>query len=190
MARDRELAETVPRPVGGTFTQLAGESAHYIVWGLHRRDANGYYNTAALLSPDAKLVGKYRKVHINKYESAMGWTHGQKFQVWPCSVNGIPFNLGVIICFDREVPESARCLAVFGTGIIAIPQATSCTSDIPMHRDQLRVRAYENEVNIAMANWAGPKFKGHSMTIEADGSLVELGGKEEQILLTAFDMSA
>ena len=71
-----------------------------------------------------------------------------------------------------------------------MPQATSCTCDIPIHRDQLRVRAYENEVNIAMANWAGPEFKGHSMTIEADGSLVELGGKEEQIILTVFDMAA
>ena len=37
----------------------------------------------------------------------MGWTNGQEFQVWPCSVNGIPFNLGLMICFDREVPESA-----------------------------------------------------------------------------------
>ena len=51
------------------------------------------------------------------------------------------------------------------------------------------MRAFENEVYIAMANWGGPRFKGHSMMIEAKGNVVELGGKEEQILLTAFDMS-
>ncbi len=56
-------------------------------------------------------------------------------------------------------------------------------------RDQLRVRAYENGVYIAMANWAGPRFKGHSMTIEADGTLMELGGKDEQILQAVFDMA-
>jgi predicted amidohydrolase len=51
------------------------------------------------------------------------------------------------------------------------------------------VRAYENEVCIAMANWAGPTFKGHSMTINADGTLFQLGGQDEQIMLATFDMS-
>ena len=94
-----------------------------------------------------------------------------------------------MICYDREVPEAARCLAMLGADLIAIPQATSCTCNIPIHRDQLRVRAYENEVWIAMANFAGPDFKGHSMTIQADGTLIELGGQDEQILAAALDVN-
>ena len=189
LERDRQLAETVPGPSVNHFAKLAGELGVYIIWGLHERDADGYYNTAVLLSPEGKVIGKYRKVHINKYESRKGFTNGNRFQVWPCVINGIPFNLGLMICYDREVPEAARCLTLLGADIIAVPQATSCTCDKPIHRDQLRVRAFENEVYIAMANWAGPRFKGHSMTIEPTGNVVELGGREEQILLTAFDMS-
>ena len=142
----------------------------YIVWGLHERSGDKYYNAAVLLSPKGEILGTYHKVHINKYESNMGWTNGDRFQVWPCEIDGVSFNLGIMICFDREVPEAARCLAVLGADIIAIPQATGCTCDVPIHRDQLRVRAYENEVFIAMANWAGPEFKGHSMIIDADGT--------------------
>ena len=186
---DRTLAETVPGPSVNHFAELARELRAYIVWGLHEREDDRYYNAAALLSPDGKLIGKYRKVHINKYEDGMKWTNGDRFFVWPCEVRGIPFNLGLMICYDREVPEAARCLTMLGADLIAIPQATSCTCNIPIHRDQLRVRAYENEVWIAMANFAGPDFKGHSMTIQADGTLIELGGQDEQILVAALDVN-
>lgn len=186
---DRKLAETVPGPSVEHFSRLARELGVYIIWGLHERDGDRYHNTAVLLSREGKLLGKYRKVHINKYEAAMGWTNGDQFFVWPCEVNGLTFNVGIMICFDREVPEAARCLTVLGADIIAIPQATGCTCNIPIHRDQLRVRAYENEVFIAMANWAGPRFRGHSMTINADGTLIELGGKDEQILAATFDLA-
>jgi N-carbamoylputrescine amidase len=190
LAQSRELAETVPGPSVNHFARLAAELKVYIVWGLHERRESRYYNAAVLLSPKGEVLGTYRKVHINKYESNMGWTNGDRFQVWPCEIDGVPFNLGIMICFDREVPEAARCLAVLGADIIAIPQATSCTCDVPIHRDQLRVRAYENEVYIAMANWAGPVFKGHSMIINAGGEVIRLGGRDEEILEAVFDMGA
>lgn len=189
-AAQRKLAEPVPGPSVMHFARLAKDLHTYIVWGLHERGGESYHNTAVLLSPGGEIVGKYRKVHINKYESPMGWTNGDRFHVWPCVVDGVEFHLGMMICFDREVPEAARCLAVLGADVIAVPQATSCTCDIPIHRDQLRVRAYENEVCIAMANWGGPKFKGHGMLIDPQGVAVEIGGKDEAILSTAFDLGA
>jgi 5-aminopentanamidase len=190
LARCRELAESVPGPSVDHFARLAAELKVYIVWGLHERQGNRYYNAAVLLSPKGEILGTYRKVHINKYERNMGWTNGDHFQVWPCEIDGVSFNLGIMICFDREVPEAARCLAVLGADIIAIPQATGCTCEIPIHRDQLRVRGYENEVYIAMANWAGPVFKGHSMIISPGGEVIRLGGREEEILDAVFDMDA
>jgi predicted amidohydrolase len=190
LARIRELAEPVPGPSVDHFARLAAELKVYIVWGLHERQGSKYYNAAVLLSPKGEILGTYRKVHINKYESNMGWTNGDRFQVWPCEIDGVSFNLGIMICFDREVPEAARCLTVLGADIIAIPQATGCTCEIPIHRDQLRVRAYENEVYIAMANWAGPVFKGHSMIISPGGEVIRLGGRQEEILTAAFDMNA
>jgi predicted amidohydrolase len=189
LEQTRALAETVPGPSVNHFAALARELGVYIIWGLHERRGERYYNSAVLLSPAGELMGTYSKVHINKYENQMGWTNGDKFTVWPCRVRDIAFNLGIMICFDREVPEAARCLTVLGADIIAIPQATGCTCDIPVHRDQLRIRAYENEVYIAMANFAGPVFKGHSMIIAPSAEVIKLGGKGEEILFAVLDMA-
>jgi predicted amidohydrolase len=184
------LAETVPGPSVDHFAALAAELKAYIVWTLPERRGGEYYNSAVLLSPGGTVMGTYSKVHINKYEAHAGWTNGKRYFVWPCRVQGTTFNLGIMICFDREVPEAARCLTVLGADLIAIPQAAYCTCDIPIHRDQLRVRAYENEVYLAMANWAGPEFKGHSMIVDPCGEIMRIGGREEEILSATLDMRA
>jgi len=190
LTTSRELAETVPGPSVEHFAALAAELHVYIVWGLHERREGKFYNSAVLLSPTGNVLGTYSKVHINKYEQHMGWTNGDRFLVWPCRVRDIEFNLGIMICFDREVPEAARCLTVLGADVIVVPQATSCTCDLPIHREQLRVRAYENEVYLAMANWAGPVFKGYSMIIEPGGEVMQLGSEREEILADVLDMDA
>ena len=190
LAATREMAETVPGPSVNHFAALAAELHVYIVWTLHERRGSDFYNSAVLLSPGGEFLGTYSKVHINKYERQMGWTNGDRFYVWPCKAGETSFNLGIMICYDREVPEAARCLAMLGADVIVVPQATDCTCEIPIHRDLLRLRAYENEVYLAMANWAGPKFKGHSMMIGPDGEVMKMGGREEEILITDLDMNA
>lgn len=190
LAETQAMAETVPGPSVNHFAALAAELKTYIVWTLPERRSGRYYNSAVLLSPRGQVVGSYSKVHINKYEGHAGWTNGERFFVWPCEVQGTTFNLGIMICFDREVPEAARCLAMLGADLIVIPQAAYCTCDIPIHRDQLRIRAYENEVYLAMTNWAGPVFKGHSMIIDPCGEIMRIGGCEEEILTATLDMNA
>lgn len=190
LAETQQLAETVPGPSVNHFAALAAELRAYIVWCLAERRGDCYYNSAVLLSPGGEVLGTYSKVHINKYEQHVGWTNGERFQVWPCKVGDASFNLGIMICYDREVPEAARCLTLLGADVIVIPQAAYCTCDIPIHRDQLRVRAYENEVYVAMTNWAGPVFKGHSMIVAPDGEVMAMGTMEEQILAVDLDLEA
>jgi predicted amidohydrolase len=189
LEQHRAWAEPIPGLSVDRCAALARELGVHLVWGLHEQRGDRFFNTAALLSPEGGLVGTYSKVHINKYESGMGWTNGDGFRVWECAEGSRSFRLGVMICFDREVPEAARCLAVLGAEVIAVPQATSCTCDLPIHRDQLRVRAYENECCIVMANWAGPERKGHSMIIDHHGEVLALGGREEEILIADLDLA-
>ncbi len=185
------LAQPVPGPAVNHFAKLAKELGAYIVWGMPEERRGKYYNSAVLISPSGEVAGTYSKVHINRIEVGwgIGWTNGERFYVWPCKVRDVSFNLGIMICYDREVPESARCLAMLGADVIVIPQATSCTCDIPIHREQLRVRAYENEVFVAMTNWGGPEFKGHSMIIHPNGGVMKIGGKDEEILSAALDIT-
>jgi predicted amidohydrolase len=186
----RRWAEPINSPSVARCAELARELNVYLVWGFHERRGERFFNSAALLSPAGRLLGCYSKVHINKYESRMGWTNGDGFRVWECDEADPTFRLGMMICFDRETPEAARCLAVLGADVIAVPQATSCTCDLPIHRDQLRVRAYENECFIVMANWGGPERKGHSMIIDYNGEVLALGGREEELLIADLDLAA
>ena len=190
LAQVRQFTEPVTGPSVDHFARLAHELNVHIVLGLHEQRGDKHYNTAVLLSPEGRTLGTYSKVHINKYEGEMGWTNGDGFRVWPCRVGEVTLNIGIMICFDREVPEAARCLAVLGADLILVPQATSCTSRFPIHRDQLRVRAFENEVYLAMANWAGPSFQRHSMLIHPHGEVLKLGTQQEEILLADMDMEA
>ncbi len=183
LERHRSWAEPVPGPSTQWCAALARELGVAVIWALHERRDDRFFNSAVLLDADGTLRGTYSKVHINKYESRMGWTNGDGFRTWEMGHEAGRYRLGIMICFDREVPEAARCLTLLGADVIAVPQATSCTSDYPIHRDQLRVRAYENECFVVMANWAGPQLKGHSMIIDPHGELLAMGGQEEEILV-------
>ena len=66
-----------------------------------------------------------------------------------------------------------------GADLILVPNA--CTIE-EMRTIQLRTRAFENVVYIAMTNWAAPSNNGHSMTIDPKGQITAEAGEEEQIL--------
>lgn len=76
---------------------------------------------------------------------------GEEFKV--CEFDGI--KLGVMICYDREFPESARVLMLKGAEIILVPNACDMN---PARLNQLNSRAFENMVGVAMANYPGEKW--------------------------------
>ncbi len=71
-----------------------------------------------------------------------------------CDFDGI--KIGIMICYDREYPESARVLMLQGAEIILVPN--DCGSMKP-RLCALSTRAYENMVGVAMANPNGEKCR-------------------------------
>ena len=60
-----ETAETIPGPTVGLMSRLAKKYEMAIVVPIYETPATGtYYNTAAVLDADGKLLGIYRKNHI------------------------------------------------------------------------------------------------------------------------------
>ena len=101
-----------------------------------------------------------------------------------------------MICYDREFPESARLLMLQGAEVILVPNA--CGMEVN-RLTQLRSRAYENMVGVALANYAAPQENGHSVAYDGiafsvderslDMTLVE-AGRAEGVYLAAFDLDA
>lgn len=105
-------------------------------------------NTAFVINKSGEIMMKYSKVHTCDFADEKDVEAGAEFKV--CDFDGI--KIGIMICYDREYPESARMLMLKGAEIILVPN--DCGSMRPRIQ-ALSTRAYENMVGIAMANANG-----------------------------------
>ncbi len=112
-----ECAEPVPGPATEYFGELAKQHGLYIVAGLLERDRHLIYNVAALLGPDGRLVGKYRKVALPRSEIAGGIAPGVEYPVFDTRFGKV----GMMVCYDGFFPEVARQLTLRGAEVIAWP---------------------------------------------------------------------
>ena len=108
--RERKMAEPIPGPSCEHFAALAKELGIYILVGLSELRDGEIMNAVAGLSPQGVLMGAMRKVHINRYETGGGWRNGSAFPVWNFATATGSFCGGIMICYVRELPESARLL--------------------------------------------------------------------------------
>lgn len=102
-------------------------------------------NTAWIIDRNGDVILKYSKVHTCDFWWERYLESGDAFHV--CTFDGI--QIGVMICYDREYPESARELMLQGAEIILQP---NCCGGMAPRLRELSVRAMENMVGIAMAN--------------------------------------
>ena len=149
-------------------------------------------NSAYVISKNGAVLMKYSKVHTCDFADEACFASGDAFRV--CDFHGI--KLGIMICYDREYPESARVLMLKGAEIILVPN--DC--DIMKPRlCALSTRAYENMVGIAMANPNG-KNAGNSCAFSpicwdengncADNVLMMADEVTEGMFYAEFDMDA
>ena len=102
-------------------------------------------NSAFVINKSGEILMKYSKVHTCDFADERTVESGTEFKV--CNFEGI--QLGIMICYDREYPESARILMLKGAEVILVPN--DCCTMKPRIQ-ALSTRAYENMVAVAMAN--------------------------------------
>ncbi|MHC4716490.1 MAG: carbon-nitrogen hydrolase family protein, partial [Planctomycetota bacterium] len=186
---ERKLAEPIPGPAAERFAALARELDVYVLVGLPEMREGQIHNAMAVLDRTGGLMGVMRKVHINRYETPGGWRNGSDFPVWRFETDTGEMTAGIMICYDREVPEAARLLMLAGADVIFNPLACRCPT-VDIHRCLLRTRAFENECCILVVNHAAPRQNGHSMFINPDGDIVAEAGDQEQLLPCIADLDA
>ena len=105
-------------------------------------------NSAFIIDKNGEILLKYSKVHTCDFSYESCLESGDEFRV--CDYHGVL--IGIMICYDREYPESARILMMKGAELILVPN--DCGTMKP-RLNALSTRAYENMVGIAMANPPG-----------------------------------
>ena len=126
----------------------------------------GPRNSLALIDRRGEIVLRYSKVHICLHTVERHCAPGDRFPVATLSTAPGDVVVGAMICYDREFPESARILGLKGAEVVLVPNA--CLFDD--HRQaQLKTRAFENKVVIAMTNYpqTHPDCDGRSVGISA-----------------------
>ncbi|MGN0350913.1 MAG: carbon-nitrogen hydrolase family protein [Roseburia sp.] len=137
-------------------------------------------NSAYVVDKNGTILMKYSKVHTCDFADEACLESGDAFQV--CDFHGI--KLGIMICYDREYPESARILMLKGAEIILVPN--DCGAMKP-RLCALSTRAYENMVGVAMANPNGENA-GNSCAFSPI-CWDENGYCQDNVLLMADDMT-
>ena len=143
-------------------------------------------NSVTLFDRHGQEVYTYAKVHTSDFkpmEASM--TPGDDFYVGTLDIRVGPVQVGSMICFDREQPESARLLMLKGAELILTPNA--CGLD-ELRLDQFKIRAWENVAGVAMTNYPRPSHNGHSVAYAASGECLVMAEEKEGIYMATFDL--
>ena len=150
-------------------------------------------NSISLIDRRGEIRLTYAKVHTCDFDAEAALAPGDEFAVADLDTAAGPVRLGAMICYDREFPESARILMLQGAEIVLVPNACEMEDN---RTSQLRARAFENMIGIALANYAAPQQDGHSVAFDAvafeDGHSVDptivRAGRDEDVVLARFDL--
>jgi N-carbamoylputrescine amidase len=189
-----ETAEEIPGPITAMVSNLARELAVVIVAPIYERvDRSVYYNSAAVVDADGKLLGVYRKNHI-----PLNTIFYEKLYFKPGNLGYPVFNtrfgkVGILICHDRHYPEGARALALNGAEIVLIPSATPDKSlSRKVWEKELCAHAIFNEYFVAGLNRIGVEgnyvYYGQSVVFDPSGEMMVQAGPDEEILVADCDL--
>jgi len=174
-----EAAEPVPGPSTEFFGALSKQHDLYIVVPVVERDRQCIYNTAALVGPDGRMIGKYRKICLPGGEWDKGIQPGSDYPVFPTRFGKV----GMMICFDGFFPEVARRLALNGAEVIAFP-VWGCNPKLAA------ARAIENQVYVVSSTYSEPEMDWMPSGIfDYEGTLLAQATKFGMVAIAEVDLN-
>lgn len=194
-AKEKERQQWMDQAVDETddfvqaFRQKAQEVHIGVVLTYLAKGQQRPRNRALFIGRSGEILLRYDKVHTCDFSMEALLESGEEFKV--CEFDDV--KVGIMTCYDREYPESARMLMLKGAEVILVPN--SCDMN-PARLQQLSTRAFENMTAVAMANYPG-KGWGQSCAFSpvvfrgehyVDNTLCLLG-EEETLAVVEFDMA-
>ncbi|ODP39624.1 N-carbamoylputrescine amidase [Sphingomonas turrisvirgatae] len=192
---------TASHPAVTSMQALAAELRIHIPTSFFEADGPHFYNSLAMIGPDGKVAGVYRKSHIPDgpgYEEKYYFRPGNTgFKVWDGPASDA--TLGVGICWDQWYPETARTMMLMGAQLLFYPTAIGSEpydADLDTSRMWRRAmigHAVSNVVPVIASNRIGTegdqRFYGHSFICDEWGDiLAEFGGEETGVLTATLDL--
>ncbi|GEM_PF-160554 len=180
-----EPLEQTARPAQGEYAERVGEIAFLheiaIVFGYPEAVEGGYSNSAMFIDATGKAITNHRALYPGAGTDGAAFVPGDQALVFDYQ----GWKLAVLIGRDLEHPEVARHAALNGAELLVVPAALGVGRE-GVAEKLVPVRALENGVFVAYANWAhnnGPEAcLGGSCIISPTGTTEATGGREATIL--------
>jgi predicted amidohydrolase len=187
-------------PGGPEIRRLAALAGEMVVCaGYCEADGGLRYNSAVCVTGDG-VLGRHRKVHQPLSEDG-SYAAGSGFAAFDTPVGRI----GMMICYDKAFPESARALALDGAEIQVCMSAwpasrTNPAADLGDDRWTRRfdlfdqVRALENQVVWLSANQSGSfgslRFVARAKVVGPGGEVLAATGTGAGMAVAEMDVRA
>jgi len=117
-AAAKEFAETLDGRTAQMMSARANQMAAHIVFSMVEQAEGRLFPTAVLVGPDGKIIGTYRKTHLDAGEKAWA-SAGDSFPVYDTAIGRI----GMLLGGDARFPEASGMLSVHRADLIALPSA-------------------------------------------------------------------
>jgi deaminated glutathione amidase len=172
--RYRSVVESLDGRMLMRIRRLAQELRIYLLVGFAESRDGKMFNSAVIFSPEGQVALHYSKSH-NAHDEPFN-TKGTEFPVANTAVG----RLGTLICYDRQLPETSRILAIKGAQLILVP---SWGGHGEMNEIMMRTRAYENSVFVAFVH---PE---RALIIDPKGNVIARDqGDKDQIVTARIEL--
>lgn len=117
-----EEVTQLSEPVGAESTRalqdIARRNGVLVAAGIVERAGDRCYNTHLVVSGDAVLAG-HRKIHefVSPHLAL-----GDRYTIF----EALGARIGILTCYDNNLPENARMTAMLGADVILAPHVTGC----------------------------------------------------------------
>ncbi|MCK6253023.1 carbon-nitrogen hydrolase family protein [Pseudomonas fragi] len=181
-----QLAELLHGATLQTVLQAVRQREVAVVVGFAEVHQGRFYNSSVLVTPEG-IALQYRKTHLWPSERS-DFSPGDRFTtvLW----RGV--RVGLLICYDIELPETSRALAQLGAELVIVSNGNMDPYG-PVHRTAIMARAQENQLFAVMVNRVGAGdddlvFAGGSMAVDPFGRVLFEAGRDEVRHVVELDL--
>lgn len=161
---------------------------------IYLKQGKRRYDASVMVNGQGEILGVSKMVHIAQakyfYEQDYYTPSDEGFRVYDT-----PFGkIGVVICFDRHLPDGIRSCAMQGAELVLIPTANIQGEPLELFSWEVRVQAFQNTVFVAMCNRVGPEdglvFAGQSLLAGPNGDLLHRADDAEGLVMVDVPLEA
>jgi predicted amidohydrolase len=181
-----ERAEPANGPIAKALANLARNRGIALHCGFAEIADGRIYNAVQCYGRDGVLMVHQRKLAIPPGGERDYYSPGAGCALF----DFMGVKIASLICYDIELPEPARHVALNGAGLILVPTALGDQWGW-VARTMVPARAYENGVYLAYANHAGEeaglRYLGESFVAAPDGAELARAGATDEVLIAEID---